>query len=45
MKGLCDQSLHQIGGSFPPIELRTIAQHVRKGEGINEEMDGESIFS
>ena len=45
MKGLCDQQLHQIVCPFPQIEVDTIAQHVRKGEGINEEMDWESIFS
>jgi hypothetical protein len=32
MKGLCDQSLPQMG-SFPPNEVGRIGQHVRKGEG------------
>ena len=32
MKGLCDQSLLQMG-SFLLNEVAMIAQHVRKGEG------------
>ena len=32
MKRLCDQSLPQMGGPFPPNKVGRIAQHVRKGE-------------
>ena len=31
MKGLCEQSLSQMG-PFPPYEVGRISQHVRKGE-------------
>ena len=38
MKGLCDQSLPQMG-SLPPYKVSRIAEHVRKGEGRIEGKD------
>ena len=35
MKGLCDQSLPQIGSLFSQKKVGRIAQHVRKGEVRN----------
>jgi len=42
MKGLCDQSIPQMGSH--PNEVGRIAQHVRKGEGRKEERDGVNIL-